>query len=91
MALRDDVPQVTECETVVIMLGSMNQLSLLLLYQSHYCTATSLPGRFNSISGMVMELLNLMILGHFNLPSLGVGSEVDWEFMATMMATSLPR
>lgn len=91
MALRGDAPQVTECETVFIMLGSMNQLSLLLLYQSHYCTATSLPGLFDSISQLAMELLNLMILGDFNLPSLGVESEVDWEFMATMMATSLPR
>lgn len=77
MALRGDAPWVTECETVFIMLGSMKQLSLLLSYEFHYYTATSLPGLFDSISGLAMELPSLMVLGDFNLPSLGMESDVD--------------
>lgn len=71
-----------------IMLGSKNQLGLLLLCQLS-CYITSLTEFLNPISGLTIEFPRFMVLGDFNLPSLGMGSEVVQEFMVTMIAIGL--
>lgn len=43
----------------------------------------------DSMSELVMEFSRLVLLRHFNLPSLGLRSEVAQEFMVTMMTIGL--
>lgn len=63
-------------------------MGLLLLWHPSCCLATSLSGLLGSISGLLVEFPRLMVLEDFTLPSLGLGSEVVWEFMAPMTAVN---
>lgn len=63
-AFRDAMPQVSGNETLFVKLDSKDQLQLLL--------ESNFPQHLDSTSGLAVELPRLMVLGHFNLPSLGM-------------------
>lgn len=53
-----------------------HQVGLLLFYQYPCFVATSLPDFIDSVAGLTMRFLGLMVLGDLNLPSLNTGSEI---------------
>lgn len=77
--------QISGCESLFLKLSSQDQLALLLVYQPPCCKQT--PCMRSSL--LSVEFPRLMVLGDFNLSSLGLSSEVAQEFMATMMAMGL--
>lgn len=58
--------------------GLGDQLGLLLLYQSSCYITISLPQLFEFIYGLIIEFIRLVVLGDFNLPSLGMGLGIHW-------------
>lgn len=69
--------------TLFIKLGSRNQSELQLLYQPPSSPVAFLLELLDYISGLAVEFLRFIVLGNFNLPSIGVGSEVAQGCMAT--------
>lgn len=78
MAFKDLAPQVSDCETLFLNLGSQKIITTV--------SASLLHGNFPSWSagdhlGAGREFPRLMVLGDFNLPSLGSISEAAQKFM----------
>ncbi|KAK9396605.1 RNA-directed DNA polymerase from mobile element jockey-like [Crotalus adamanteus] len=82
-------PEVVGCESLLLKLGSRVQLGLLLTYLPPSCVATALPALLESVAGLAVEFPRLIVLGDFNLPSLGDRSEAAQEFMASMATMDL--
>lgn len=72
-----------------IKLGSRNHSELQLLYQPPSSTVAFLLELLDYTSGLAVEFLRFIVLGNFNLPSIGMGSEVAQGCMATIMAMGL--
>lgn len=72
-------------QTLILKMGSQDQLGFLLVPQSPCCMATSLPKLLEAISGILVLFHKHMVLDDFNLPSLSLASEVAQEFMISMM------
>ncbi|KAM3855847.1 uncharacterized protein M6D78_000899 [Vipera latastei] len=83
------VPQMVGCESLLLRYGPGAQLGLLLAYLPPNRAVAALPELLDVLSGLVVEFPKLMVLGDFNLPSLGGSSELAREFMASMAAMDL--
>uniref|UniRef100_A0A2D4H749 Endonuclease/exonuclease/phosphatase domain-containing protein n=1 Tax=Micrurus lemniscatus lemniscatus TaxID=129467 RepID=A0A2D4H749_MICLE len=60
----------------------------MLTYLPPSCIATALPV-LEAVTGLAVEFPRLMVLGDFNLPSLGESSDAAQEFMASMTTMDL--
>ncbi|XP_070790191.1 vomeronasal type-2 receptor 26-like [Pituophis catenifer annectens] len=65
------------------------QSGLLITYLAPSCVATALPGQLDVLAEVAVELPSLLVVGDFNLPSIGETSEMAREFMASMAAMDL--
>lgn len=64
-------------------------MGFLLEYHTSCCATISLPELLEAISGLVVEFPRLVVLGDFNLLSLGVTSEAAQKFMTIIVAMDL--
>ncbi|XP_058039494.1 uncharacterized protein LOC131198648 [Ahaetulla prasina] len=83
------VPQIARCETLFVKWGLGMQVSLLIMYLAPCCVTETLPELLNAIARMAVETPRLMVMGDFNLPSVGGASTSAREFMASMAALDL--
>lgn len=81
--------QVSASETFISEAGLMGSVGIVSTISASLCVATSLPDLLETISGLAVEFPKLMVLGDFNLASLGLASKVTQEFVATMEAVDL--
>ncbi|XP_058029092.1 uncharacterized protein LOC131193174 [Ahaetulla prasina] len=85
------VPQIAGCESLYVRWGHRNQLGLLIAYLAPCCVTTALPELLEVLAAVAVETPRLIVMGDFNLPSVGLASTAAREFQASMTALDLIR
>ncbi|XP_070593886.1 uncharacterized protein [Erythrolamprus reginae] len=82
-------PEIAGCESLLVKFNLGVQVGLFLTYLPPSCMSQALPVLLEEVAGLAVEFPRLIVLGDFNLPSLGEASGLAQEFMATMTAMDL--
>ena len=83
------IPQMTGCESLLVKWGLGRQLGVLVVYLAPRYATTALPELLEVIAEAAVETPRLVVMGDFNLPSVGETSGAAREFMASMTAMDL--